>query len=135
MPHLVEDWMSSPVIVIDPDSSVAHGLTLMRRRGIRSLVVNLFDDNQTYGIVTTTDIRNKIIAQDWNPAETTIREIMTAPVISAKSNWTLKQCSVKMQEHNIHHLPVVDEAGELIGMISDTDIFMAAEEIGWHAAS
>jgi CBS domain-containing protein len=36
-----------------------------------------------------------------------------------------------MQEHHIHHLPVVDEKGVLIGIISATDIFIAAEEIGW----
>jgi CBS domain-containing protein len=36
-----------------------------------------------------------------------------------------------MQKHHIHHLPVVDENGALIGLISATDIFMAVEEIGW----
>jgi CBS domain-containing protein len=36
-----------------------------------------------------------------------------------------------MQQHNIHHLPVVDGNSLLLGLISATDIFMAAEEIGW----
>jgi CBS domain-containing protein len=40
-----------------------------------------------------------------------------------------------MQAKNIHHLPVADESGELIGMISATDIFRAAEEIGWGKGS
>jgi len=39
MTHKVKDWMSSPIIVVDPDSSVAYALTLMRRRNIRSLLV------------------------------------------------------------------------------------------------
>jgi len=36
-----------------------------------------------------------------------------------------------MQEHHIHHLPIADESGALIGLISATDIFMAVEEAGW----
>ena len=36
-----------------------------------------------------------------------------------------------MQEKHIHHLPIADESGTLIGIISATDIFMAVEEAGW----
>jgi CBS domain-containing protein len=131
MSNKVRDWMSSPVIVIDPDSSVSHALTLMRRRRIHSLVVDLGGDTPTYGIVTTTDIRDKIIAANRTPAETRVREIMTAPVVKAHPDWTLQQCSQKMQENNFHHMPVCDEDGHLVGIISATDIFIAAEEIGW----
>ncbi len=130
MPNQVRDWMSSPVIVIDPDSSVSHALTLMRRRNIHSLVVDLGDEKR-YGIVTTTDISDKIIGQNRNPAEVTVRQIMTAPVLCANPDWSLQECSTRMHEHNIHHMPVAGEHGNLVGIISVTDIFIAAEEIGW----
>jgi CBS domain-containing protein len=131
MPITVRDWMSKPVIVIDPDSSVSHALTLMRRRNIHSLLVDLGEKSTIYGIVTTTDIRDKIIAADRNPAETRVREIMSAPVVSASPDWTLQECSIQMQQYHIHHMPVIDEGGTLLGLISATDIFRAAEEIGW----
>jgi CBS domain-containing protein len=131
MPTHVSDWMSSPVIVIDPDSSVSFALTLMRRRNVHSLVVNITDDKLTYGIVTSTDVRDKILGASRNPAETKVREIMTAPVIFAQPGWTLQECSRRMQTHGIHHMPVMDESGELVGIISATDLFRAAEEIGW----
>jgi CBS domain-containing protein len=131
MPNKVRDWMSSPVIVVDPDSSVSHALTLMRRRNIHSLVVDLTSENGGYGIITTTDIRDKIIAANQNPAEASVRAIMTAPVLIADPEWTLQECSKKMQAHHIHHMPVGDEHGVLLGLISATDIFIAAEEIGW----
>jgi CBS domain-containing protein len=128
----VRDWMSSPVVVIDQDSSVSYALTLMRRRGIHSIVVDLTAEQPgKFGIVTTTDIRDKIIGEGRNPAETQIKEIMTAPVLTADPEWSLKECSRRMQERNIHHLPVADAHGVLIGIISATDIFIAAEEIGW----
>jgi len=128
---LPRDWMSSPVIVVDPDSSVSHALTLMRRREIHSVVVDMSEKNPAYGIVTTTDIRDKIVAQDRNPAETTVREIMSGPLITAKPDWTLKECSRVMGERHIHHLPVADDSGSLVGLISATDIFMSVEEQGW----
>ncbi len=131
MPAKVRDWMSKPVIVVDPDSSVSYALTLMRRRGIHSVIVDKTNENSVYGIVTVTDIRDKIMATDLNPAETRVREIMSSPLTYANPDWTLKECSTQMQKNNIHHMPVADESGLFVGMISATDIFMAAEEIGW----
>ena len=131
MPHLVRDWMSSPVVVVDPDSSVSYAMTLMRRRNIHSVVVDISDKNPSYGIITTTDIRDKIVAVNRNPAEITVREIMSGPIITGRADWTLMECSQLMQKHKFHHLPIADEHGSLIGLISATDIFMSVEEQGW----
>jgi len=131
MPHTVRDWMSSPVVVVDPDSSVSYAVTLMRRRNIHSVIVNITDDNPSYGIVTRSDIRDKILVAELKPAETTVRTIMSGPLVLAKPEWTLKECSQVMQEHKVDHLPVADDSGALIGLISATDIFVAVEESGW----
>jgi len=131
MPNTVRDWMSKPVVVIDADSNVKYALTLMRRRKIHSLVVATSDKNPTYGIVTTTDIRDKIVAAGRDPSETTVGEIMSGPLVTGNPDWTLIECSQLMQEKRIHHLPIADESGALIGLISATDIFMAVEETGW----
>ena len=131
MTHTVRDWMSSPVIVVDRDSSVSYAVTLMRRRNIHSLVVDTKKGEAAYGIITTTDIRDKIVAAKRNPAETRVREIMSGPIITARPEWTLQECSEIMQQNHFHHTPVADEGGALIGMISATDIFVAVEESGW----
>ena len=131
MTHTVRDWMSTPVVVVDPDTSVSHAMTLMRRRNIHSVVVDIGEKNSEYGIVTTTDVRDKIVAAGRNPANTTVREIMSGPIITGRADWTLMECSRIMQEHKFHHLPIADEHGTLVGLISATDIFMAVEEAGW----
>jgi len=123
--------MSTPVVVVDPDTTVSYAMTLMRRRRILSVVVDISQMNAGYGIVTTTDIRDKIVAAGRNPANTRLREIMSGPIVTARTEWTLMECSQVMQQHKIHHLPVADEAGTLVGLISATDIFMAVEESGW----
>jgi isocitrate dehydrogenase len=131
MPHIVRDWMSTPVIVVDPDTSVSHAMTLMRRRNIHSVVVDIGEQNPVYGIVTTTDIRDKIAATGRNPANTRVREIMSGPLVTGSADWTLMECSRVMQENKFHHLPIADEHGTLVGLISATDIFVAVEEAGW----
>lgn len=67
MPHTIRDWMSTPVVVVDADTSVSHAMTLMRRRNIHSVVVDISDKNPAYGIVTTTDIRDKIVGSSRIP--------------------------------------------------------------------
>jgi len=131
MPFTVRDWMSSPVVVVDPDTSVSYAMTLMRRRNIHSVVVDISDKNPSYGIITTTDIRDKIVAENRNPTETTVREIMSGPILTGRAEWTLIECSQMMQKNKIHHLPIADESGALVGLISATDIFMSVEEQGW----
>lgn len=131
MSHQVKDWMSSPVIVVDHDSSVSYALTLMRRRNIRSLLIAIDIESNKFGILTTTDIRDKIIAQDKKPANVAVREIMSENLVTANPEWSLKECSIEMQKNNIHHMPVVDKNNLLVGLISSTDLFFAAEEIGW----
>jgi CBS domain-containing protein len=103
----------------------------MRRRNIHSVIVDVSEKNPLYGIVTTTDVSVKIVAAGRNPAETAVRDIMSGPLVTAQEDWTLMECSRLLEKHKIHHLPVVDEHGTLIGLISATDIFMSVEEQGW----
>lgn len=130
MAFTVRDWMIDLVVYVDPDCTVADALALMRRRYIHSLVVSKSEDNPDFGIVTSTDICDKIIAADRHPGKTKVKEIMTSPLITARQDWDLRQCSLMMKEHHIHHVPVANEKGELVGMISATDFLVAAEAIG-----
>jgi signal-transduction protein with cAMP-binding, CBS, and nucleotidyltransferase domain len=135
MANTVKDWMSSPATIVQPELLVSQALTLMRRRTIHSLVVDLSESEPAYGILTTTDIRDKIAAAERDPAALTVREIMTTPVTCARPDWSLRQASKVMQELGIHHLPVEDERGAIIGLLSATDVFIAVEESGWSEPS
>ncbi len=127
MQFRVREWMVDLVVYVEPDATVAHALELMRLRYIHSLIVSKTQDSPEFGILTSTDISDKIIAQERDPSQVKVREIMTSPLVTIPCHWSLKDCALKMSEHKIHHLPVVDEEGELIGMISDTDFLAAAE--------
>ncbi len=130
MQDLVKDWMIDLVVYIDPDDTVLNALSKMRRRYLNSLIVNKTADNPEFGIITSTDICDKIVAHDHNPAETKVREVMTTPLISIMPEQTIFECARKMSEHHIHHLPVIDKNGIIMGMISATDFLVVAEAIG-----
>lgn len=127
MQFKVRDWMMDLVVFVDPDITVTEALALMRRRYISSLIVNKTKNNPEYGIVTSIDVCDKIVAQDHNPNDIKVREIMTSPLITVDREMTLKECSLIMREHHIHHLPVRDEENNLVGMISAADFLVAAE--------
>jgi CBS domain-containing protein len=84
MPNTVREWMSSPVVIVDPESTVSYAVTLMRRRNIHSLVVDKTETDSAYGIFTTTDILDKIVSAGRSASETRVREIMSRPVLIAK---------------------------------------------------
>lgn len=118
------------IVFVEPDSSVRDALALMRRRYIHSLIVQKSKKNPEYGIITSTDISDKVVAENRNPATITVGELMTSPIISIGMNRPLQECARIMKEKKIHHLPVVDEKGSLVGMISATDFLVAAEAMG-----
>jgi len=130
MQDLVKDWMLDLVVYIDPDSTVLEALSIMRRRYINSLIVKIVDDDNEFGIVTSTDICDKIVAQDRNPAKTKIRDIMTTPLISITPEQTIFECAKLMSEKQIHQIPVMHEDGSIIGMISAVDFLVVAEALG-----
>jgi CBS domain-containing protein len=126
MKYTVKYWMLDVVVYIDPDQTVLEALGMMRRRYIHSLIVRKTAQTPE-GILTATDINDKIIAMERNPAKMKVKEIMTAPLVTVTEDTSLKDCALTMKERHFHHLPVVDEGGKVIGMISSTDFLVAAE--------
>lgn len=126
----VRDWMNDLVVFIDPESSVTDALGLMRRRYINSLIVKKTQESPEYGIVTSIDICDKIVAHRRDPSGVKIKELMSSPLITASPDMTVVDCAMLMKEHRIHHLPVADQNGNIIGMISANDFLIIAESYG-----
>lgn len=129
MHHKVKAWMVNLLVFVDPDASVLEALELMRRRYIHSVLVNKSEANPEYGIITSTDICDRIIAEQRNPATTRVSEIMHSPIITINQEEELIDCVRLMKKHNVHHMPVADDSGELVGFISATDFLVAAEQL------
>jgi len=130
MQFTVKDWMIDLVVFVDPDTLVTDALATMRRRYISSVLVSRSATSPDFGILTSTDISDKIVAAGRNPAEITVAEIMTAPLITVHADMPIQECARIMSEKRFHHLPVVDRSGNIIGMVSATDFLVIAEAMG-----
>ena len=130
MEFTVRDWMMDLVVYVDPDMFVTDALATMRRRYINSVIINKSSSNNEFGILTSTDICDKIVSVDGDPSIVKVSEIMTCPLITVSANMSMAEGARLMRKHNIHHLPVADERGNLVGMISATDFLVVAEAMG-----
>jgi signal-transduction protein with cAMP-binding, CBS, and nucleotidyltransferase domain len=128
--HTVRDWMMDLVVFVDADQTVSEALNKMRRRYINSIMVSKSDSNPEFGIVTSRDVSDKIVAMNQNPKEILVRDIMSSPIIAVKQSTLIKDCAKLMKENSIHHLPVIDDTGNIIGMISASDFLVIAEAMG-----
>lgn len=126
----VKDWMKNLVVFISPGTTVSEALNIMRHRYATSLIVEKTPENPEYGIVTSINIVDKIVAQGNDPTMTKVSEIMATPVITVQSSMLITECAAMMKEHRIHHLPVADEKGQIIGMIAAMDLLLVAEAMG-----
>ncbi len=70
------------------------------------------------GIFTERDVLRKLALSGRDPSRTRVRDLMTAPVIMATTETTPGEALNVMVERHFRHLPVVDERGKLLGMLS-----------------
>lgn len=130
MEFKVRDWMIDLVVFVDPDIAVTDALETMRRRYISSVIVNKSETSPDFGILTSTDISDKIVAQNQNPADLKVSEVMTSPLITVHPDMSIDECARIMSANRFHHLPVADDNGNIVGMVSATDFLVVAEAMG-----
>jgi acetoin utilization protein AcuB len=126
----VKDWMSSDLITITPDTTLPDADRLMVGKMIRRLPV--VEDGRLVGIVTYGDIRDarpsralSLNIWELNYLVTRLRvsEIMTRNPITVRPEATIGEAARLMLRNMISGLPVVDEDGDLVGIVTESDIF------------
>ena len=77
---------------------------------------------QVVGMFTERDVLRRVVAERKDPATTKISDVMTHDVICAKVTHTIDEARTLLKTRKIRHLPVLDEAGALAGLISIGDL-------------
>jgi CBS domain-containing protein len=105
------------------DSDTVHDAArYLRAQQVRSVAV-LDDDGRLVGVVSQSDISDKVAAENKCPAWMRVSEIMTsAPLVTVTPDAAFDECLRLMDEHGIYHLLVVDEGGTYRGMLSAGDL-------------
>ncbi|MFB6092824.1 MAG: CBS domain-containing protein [Haloquadratum sp.] len=111
--------MSSPVQTVSPDTLVEEAAQTMLDEEIGSLVV--VEDGQLVGILTSTDFV-QIVAERQPKDRTPVSEYMSDTAVTTTAQVPIAQIAESMLDHGIHHVPVVDDDGAVIGMVTTTDL-------------
>jgi CBS domain-containing protein len=134
----VREWMTSPVLTIRPDAAISLAHSVMKEMKVRRLAV-VDAGERLVGIITYGDVREaspsdattlSIWELNYLWSQLTVAKIMTRNVIVVKPDATIFEAAKQMLEHKISGLPVVDEAGKLVGMITESDIFRMVMQLG-----
>jgi CBS domain-containing protein len=110
----------SHVQSIGPDATVLDAALLMNEHKIGSLLV--LAGGRLVGIVTERDLLARIVSQRRDPATTAVHSIMTAEVACCQPETTIDEARGVMKNRRIRHLPVLDEADQLLGLVSIGDL-------------
>ena len=116
----IREVMSSSVIPIHPEETVAVAARSLTHYNIGAMPV-CSADGQLCGVVTDRDIVTRCLAAGKDPANTRIREVMTAGVITAMPDMDTAVAAHLMGRQQVRRLPVV-ENGKLCGMVSLGDL-------------
>jgi len=109
----------SEVISIEPGATVLDAAQAMNEHHIGSLVV--LAQGKLVGIFTERDVMRRVVAEQRDPAKTTVKDVMTHPVACAAPQTAYAELCAVIRDKRIRHLPVVD-GDEVVGMISIGDL-------------
>lgn len=129
---LIQNWMSRPVVTIEPGANMPMAQKLMEKHNIHSLPV--IQDDKLVGILTDRELK-KASASDATTLDVyelayllqriKVAQIMTVDPITIHTNMTLAEAADTFLRDNVSILPVMNEENQLVGIISPSDLSRA----------
>ncbi len=126
----VQNWMSSDLITVEEDTPIIHVIKVLEENNIRHVPVT--HNGKLVGLITDQEIKeaypSKVTtmkAQElyYLLAELKARDVMRRNPVTIRPHETMEVAAVKMLEHKVTGLPVVSEKGDLVGLITQGDVF------------
>ena len=114
------DIMTDEVATIRGSATVAEAVKLMKFKNLRALIVTLRNNQDAYGIVTHSDVVNKVVAYGKDAANMRVYEIMTKPCIVINPDLGVEYVARLFALTGIRIAPVIKE--QRPGIVSETDI-------------
>jgi len=128
---LVSEWMTKEPRTVAPETAVMEAMQFLRDGGYRRLPVTR--NGVLVGIVTDRDLKEatpskattlSIYELNYLLSKLKVKDVMVSPVITVRSDDTIEQAALLMEEHRVSGLPVLD-GGTLVGILTITDLMRA----------
>lgn len=111
----VTSYMHGQFVSIDKEVSVADAVKIMHNKRAEVIIVN--DNKQNIGIVTDSDILDKVVIKGEDSDQVQLKSIMTSPLITISAKSTVRQALEIMRLNEIKHLPITDNTS-VVGLVT-----------------
>ena len=119
----VREVMSRNPACCTPNDSAQTVAKIMRDRSVGAVPVVADEQSRVLiGIITDRDFCCSVVADGLDPKTTTIQKFISANPISCRDVENIERCERLMQDHQVRRVPVVDEKGSVIGIVSQADL-------------
>jgi CBS domain-containing protein len=107
MSQKVREFLETNYTLLDEDTNVSEATRIMKEKGISSVLVISKRGAEPTGIVTERDILYKVVAENKEPFKTTLKEIMSSPILTINEDASVKDAVSLMRSKGIRRLVVV----------------------------
>ena len=111
-----------------PDTPVEDVARLMVEYDCGAVPVIDPETNKAVGIITDRDIACRLVARRLNPLNVDAEEIMTMPLVTVSPKTPVEECLKAMEVAQVRRMPVVDDSGRLVGMVTQGDLARSGSE-------
>ena len=129
----IRDLMTRHPICCTPDESVVECARVMEQHDLGMLpVVESRETRRLLGVITDRDLCLEVIAGGLNPNDVTVEECMTDELYTVREGDTVERALEVMDEERLRRLPVIDDHGALVGILTHHDVEPVVEEHSPH---
>jgi CBS domain-containing protein len=110
------------VVFVEPAATVREAAKAMAQSNVGCTAV--LEDGRLLGLFTERDVLKRILLKDLNVDEVRVSEVMTREIVTCGPKTDVRLARLLLRDHHIRHLPVVEEDGSLLGVLSIRDLVL-----------
>ena len=124
-----KDLMTNNPVCCTPDDTAVRVAKIMKTEDVGSVpVCEGRESRKLVGIVTDRDLAIQVVAAGKDPNSVKAGDVMTREPVTCRANQDLQSAIDAMEKYQIRRIPVVDESGQLIGIIAQADVATRNDE-------
>jgi CBS domain-containing protein len=127
MGRSIREVMTSNPTTIDADQSVAYAAKMMRDEDVG--LAPVVEADKLIGMLTDRDIAMRVVAEGKDPEQVKVREVASKQLITIDPQQDLDEALRIMAKHQVRRLPVVEEDGQLVGVVAQADIAREGDDV------
>lgn len=118
------DIMTKDLVYSRPSDMVSDVAQLMKDEDIGPVLIvdDTNDGKRLVGIVTDRDLALKVVGEGRDPKSTPVEDVMTESLVTCRADDDVENAMRAMAQNQLRRIPVVDDSGQLVGIISQADL-------------